>query len=104
MTIILDILTQREEEIMKTEYILYFSVIVVIAALMMLLQMLMQHLKKKKVMGRLNKCLHGKIHQKVSAKDVEKMIKYIQNNKKYIPFSIYKKSLNTLQTALLKIH
>jgi uncharacterized protein YoxC len=89
---------------MKTEYILYFAVIVVVIAFIMLLQLLLQNLKKKSVTGKLKKCLHGKIHQKVSAKEVEKMLKYIENNKKYIPFSIYKKSLKTLQIALLKIH
>ncbi|HHD79662.1 MAG TPA: hypothetical protein ENK98_08555 [Epsilonproteobacteria bacterium] len=88
---------------MKTEYILYFAVIVLVIAFIMLLQLLLQNLKEKRVTDKLNKCLQGKIHQKVSAKDVEKMIKYIEKNKKHIPFSIYKKSLQTLQTALLKI-
>jgi len=89
---------------MKTEYILYFAVIVVTIAFMMLLSLLLQNLKKKKVTNKLKKCLHGKIHQKVSVKEVEKMIKYIETNKKYIPFSIYNSSLKTLKMALVKIY
>ena len=104
LSILVFIFTKRELEIMKTEYILYFAVVVVILTFMVLFYLLLQDLKKKMVNSKLQKCLHSKIHQKVSVKEVKKMIKYMENNKKHIPFSIYNNSLKTLKTTLLKIH
>jgi uncharacterized protein YoxC len=84
---------------MKTEYILYFAVIVIAISFIVLLQLLLQNLKKKMVTAKLQKCIQGEKYKQVSNKEIDKMIKYIENNKNYISFNTYRNSLKTLQMA-----
>lgn len=89
---------------METEYILYLTVVIIAMVFIVLLFMLVQDTKKNMVNGKIKKCIEDKIHQKVSAHDVKKMIKYIENNKKYVLFTTYSSSLHTLRRALLRIN
>ena len=88
---------------MKPEYILYPTVIIITITFIVLLFMLLQNTKKKMVNNKIRKCIEDKIHNKVSAHDIQKMIKYIDKNKKYVLFSTYGSSLQTLRRVLLRI-
>ena len=89
---------------MKTEYILYLTVIVIAMSFIVLLFMLAQDTKKNMVNGKIRKCIEDKIHQQVSAQNVEEMIKYIEKNRKYLLFTTYKNSIHTLRRALVRIN
>jgi len=89
---------------MKTEYILYLAVLVTAFAFLALLYLLLQDVRKSMINNKINKCIKYKIYKKISAKKVEKMIKYIEKNKKNIPLSTYNSSLYALERAILKIN
>ncbi len=89
---------------MKTEYILYLVILIIAMSFIALLYLLLQNTKRNMVHGKINKCLQKNIHKKVSARKVEKMIKYIEKNRKYISLSTYNSSLYTLERTILKIN
>ncbi len=74
---------------MGIDYILYMAVIIVIVAFAALLYIFIVNIKKKRVNNKIDR-FSIKSGKRVTQKEVDKILNYIEKNKKYLSPSAYK--------------
>jgi len=87
---------------MNTEYILYAAVIIVVISFVALLYIFIIDIKKKIVNKKIDK-FSIRSGKKVTQKELEKILKYIEKNKKYLTASAYKIGMYKIDKARMRI-
>ena len=83
---------------MNAEYILYAAVIIVVISFVALLYILILDIKKKIVNKKIDK-FSIRSGKKVTHKELDKILKYIEKNKKYLTASAYKIGMYKIDKA-----
>jgi uncharacterized protein YoxC len=87
---------------MNIEYILYLAVIIVALAFISLLYMFITSTKKKIVNKKIDK-FSIRSGKRVTRKELDKILKYIEKNKKYLTPSAYKIGMYKIDKARLRM-
>ena len=87
---------------MNVEYILYVAVIIVLLAFISLLYMFIIGTKKKIVNKKIDK-FSIKSGKRITSKELDKILKYIEKNKKYLTPSAYKIGMYKIDKARLRM-
>jgi ABC-type glycerol-3-phosphate transport system permease component len=88
---------------MNIKYILYIAVIIVaLAFILLLLYMFITSMKKKIVNKRIDK-FSIRSGNRVTHKELDKILKYIEKNKKYLTPSAYKIGMYKIDKARLRM-
>lgn len=87
---------------MKTEYILFSAVLVVVVAFIMVFLIVIKDMKKKMVRKKIDK-FNDNSTLKVTQKELDRMLSYIEKNKKHLTPSLYKESINKITKVQARI-
>jgi len=87
---------------MKVEYFLFGALFVVVVAFIVLLYIFAIEMKRKSVARKIEN--FGKNNsKKITEKELTKIVKYIEKNKKYIIPSLYKKGMSNIEKAKVRM-
>ena len=81
---------------MKAEWILYPAILIIVFAFLLLMYIYIEYLKKMVVTKKVESYIK-EAHTKIDYEEAKKRLDYIDENKKYISLSLYKKSTGRIK-------